>query len=378
MSRVEWASGHPSPQQRYAAELAAGAMTPDPAQAEAVAKTQQLYEALCKVRHGGGLLARTWVALTLSGPKSVPVRGLYLWGGVGRGKSHIMNALHESLPFEQKLRIHFHSFMLHVHTELKTLKQQSDPLQVVADRLAQRARVICFDEFHVADIADAMLLGRLLEALFARGVTLVATSNIEPRALYRDGLKRDRFIPAIEALEAHTLVHHVASPMDYRLRALSQAEIYLCPLGPESEAGMARCFEALRPEDVQFDVATEIAGRRVQARALADGIAWFEFAELCETSRSASDYIEIGQRYHTVLLANVPIMDDLQRDRTLRFIHFVDEIYDRNVNVIVSAQGLPSALYQGERYRVGFARAASRLEEMRSTDYLARPHLLGS
>ena len=363
-----------TPSERYLAELAGGELQPDAAQRRAVDYTQGLYDRLLEDTQGQcGFLQR--IRHWFSPPRVAPVRGLYLWGGVGRGKTHIVNALYAALPFPDKMRVHFHSFMQLVHQKLRALGECEDPLVVVAEELAGEARVICFDEFHVSDITDAMLLGRLLETLFARGVALVATSNIAPDDLYLDGLQREQFLPAIDLIKSHTHVMHLDSGVDYRLRVLERSAIYYCPLGAPAERALLTCFEALAPESVRMDAPLDIAGRDIDTRAIVDGIVWFEYAAVCETPRSAGDYIEIARRYHTVLLSNVPIMDDEQQDRVVRFIHLVDEIYERNVNLIISAAALPEDLYVGGHLSVRFDRARSRLAEMQSHDYLAAKHL---
>lgn len=363
-----------TPMQRYLSELARGELQPDTAQRRAVEHTQRLYDQLLeKPRASSGLFQhiRAWVS-----PSQVaPVRGLYFWGGVGRGKTHIVNALHTALPFSDKMRVHFHSFMQLMHQKLRSLGAREDPLVAVAEELAGDTRIICFDEFHVSDITDAMLLGRLLGALFSRGVTLVATSNIAPDDLYLGGLQREQFLPAIDLIKTHTDVVHLDSSVDYRLRVLERSEIYHCPLGADAEQVLLTCFKALAPENARMNAPLEIMGRAIDALAIADGIVWFEYAAICETPRSVGDYIEIARRYHTVLLSNVPVMDDAQRDRVVRFIHLIDEVYERNVNLIISAATLPEDLYTGEHLSVRFDRARSRLAEMQSHDYLAAKHL---
>ncbi len=359
---------------RYLAELERGELLPDAAQRRAVEYTQRLYDDLLQdPDNGSGILQRVrdWVRA----PRPTPVRGLYLWGGVGRGKTHIVNALHATLPFPDKMRVHFHSFMRLVHQKLLALGEREDPLVSVAEDFAGRTRIICFDEFQVSDITDAMLLGRLFDALFSRGVTLVATSNIAPDELYLDGLQREQFLPAIELIKTHTHVVHLDGGVDYRLRVLERGAIYHCPLGAPAEQALSTCFEALVPENVRTYALLEVAGRDIETRGMADGIVWFEYAAVCETPRSPGDYIEIARRFHTVLLSNVPVMDDEQRDRVLRFVHLVDELYERNVNLILSAAAWPENLYTGRHLSVRFDRARSRLAEMQSHDYLAAKHL---
>ena len=363
-----------TPMDRYLAELERGVIQPDAAQCRAVEHTQRLYQALVAETESQGALfkrLRDWIGPT----QLTPIQGIYLWGGVGRGKTHIVNALHAALPFPDKMRVHFHSFMQLVHQKLRALGAREDPLVAVAEDLARDTRIICFDEFHVSDITDAMLLGRLLKALFSRGVTLVATSNIAPDELDLGGLQRARFLPAIALLKAHTHVVYLDGGIDYRLRVLERSEIYYCPLNANAEEALKVCFEALAEENVRTAAPVAIAGRSIETRASADGIIWFEFAAICETARSAVDYIEIARRYHPVVVSKVPIMDDTLRDRVVRFIHLVDELYERNVNLILSAAALPEDLYVGEHLTVRFDRARSRLAEMQSHDYLAAKHL---
>ena len=362
-----------SPRQRYVREVERGQLRCDAAQMHAVEAFEDLFECLCGApavgEHGGG-----WFGFL--GSRSLePVRGMYLWGGVGRGKTLIMNDFFESLPFPSKLRVHFHAFMQYVHSELEALGPHRDPLSLVADGLSADTRIVCFDEFQVSDITDAMLLGRLLGALFERGVTLVATSNIAPRCLYWEGLQRSRFLPAIELLETHTRVLHLDGGVDYRLRALERAETYHWPLGDGAGRALANCFRALNPSEAVDEEVLAIAGRELPARKTGEGIAWFEFDALCATARSSVDYIEIARRFHSVLVANIPVLDDERLDDALRFIHLVDVLYERRVNLIVSAAAPPDALYKGKRLEARFARTHSRLEEMQSRAYLSRAHL---
>lgn len=275
------------------------------------------------------------------------------------------------------LRMHFHRFMRRVHDDLHELRGTPDPLRRVADGFAERAQVLCFDEFFVADIGDAMILGELLGNLFGRGVTLVATSNVRPALLYENGLQRRRFLPAIAALEKHTLVHRVDGAVDHRLRTLERAEIYHSPLDEAAERGLAASFEALAPGQSRESVNLEINGRSIRARRLAEDVAWFEFAELCEGPRSARDYIELARCHNAVLVSNVTRLDATREDTARRFISLVDEFYDRNVKLIVSADATVSELYAGERYRSEFERTRSRLTEMQSHAYLARSHKAG-
>ncbi|MFZ0254107.1 MAG: cell division protein ZapE [Gammaproteobacteria bacterium] len=364
-----------TPLERYRAELKKGELSYDLVQEMAVEALQRLYADLLAQNE----LRQGWIMTLkhrLRAQPGAPITGLYLWGGVGRGKTHLVNGFHECLPLEKKLRVHFHRFMQQIHAELKTLRHTPDPLKVVAERLVRRARIICLDEFHVSDVADAMLLGRLLAALFERGVTLVATSNIAPDDLYRGGLQRERFLPAIDLLKTHTEVLHLDSPEDYRLRALEKAEIYHWPLDEASDKSLLESFNRLGPEGVLVGEVLEIEGRPIRTVRSADGIAWFDFKELCDGPRSVADYMEIGRDYHTVLIANIPLMGNTDNDKAARFIQLVDVFYDRNVNLIVSAASPPGDLYYPEgRLVFAFERTISRLEEMQSREYLARTHL---
>jgi len=292
---------------RYTAALAAKGFAPDPAQARAVAALARVGAGLAARAHRRGLVARLRNRLSSAPPE--PVRGAYLWGGVGRGKTFVMDLFFDSLPFEDRLRYHFHRLMYRVHGRLKTLHDQPDPLEVVAAEFAGQARVICFDEFYVTDIADAMILGNLLDALFRRGVTLVATSNIPPEDLYRGGLQRQRFLPAIELIKRHTEVLEVDAGTDYRLRVLEQAEIYHSPLDAQADANLERWFGELAPDAGTRAQPMEINGRDIPMRRRADGVAWFDFAALCDGPRSQEDYIEIARAFQAVVLSGVPVLD---------------------------------------------------------------------
>lgn len=367
-----------SPLARYQQDLARPDFRHDAAQEQAVQHLQHLYEALVAAwqeeqRQSGlrGLLKR------LSGTQSRKlVRGLYFWGGVGRGKTYLMDNFFESLPFEQKLRAHFHRFMRRVHTELKMLDGQKNPLKKVADIIAAEARVICFDEFFVSDITDAMILGTLMEELFARGVTLVATSNIVPDGLYKDGLQRARFLPAIALLKEHTLVVNVDGGVDYRLRALEQAELYHFPLDATADESLMRSFTSLLPAGAghQANVDLDVEGRSIHARYLGEGVVWFDFVALCDGPRSQNDYIELAREYHSVVLSNVPALGRAQDDQARRFVNLVDEFYDRQVKLVISAAMPLAQLYSSGKLDFEFQRTVSRLLEMQSHEYLARPH----
>ena len=305
-----------------------------------------------------------------------PVQGLYFWGGVGRGKTYLMDSFFDSLPFEMKMRAHFHRFMRRVHAELKSLKGKKNPLNMVADNIADEARVICFDEFFVSDIADAMLLGKLFELLFARQVTLVATSNVEPDELYSNGLQRQRFLPAIELLKQHTNIINVDSGIDYRLRSLEQAEFYHFPLGFAADKVLTEAFEVFCPllSEAVVDVKLEVESRQIQCRRLGKEVVWFDFNVICSTPRSQNDYIELSREFHAVLVSNVPVMGKKNEDQARRFINLVDEFYDRSVKLVLSAEVSLMLLYEDGALNFEFRRTRSRLLEMQSYEYLARPH----
>ncbi len=361
----------PTPLERYERDLESEGFVRDAAQEAAVGHLQRLYDALVAEE------SVPWFKRLLPGKGSRrPVTGLYFWGGVGRGKTYLMDNFYESLPFERKMRAHFHRFMRRAHRELEVFKGEKNPLVKVADRIADEARVICFDEFFVSDIADAMILANLLDRLFERGVTLVATSNIVPDDLYRDGLQRQRFLPAIDLLKAHCRVVNVDGGVDYRLRALEKAEIYHAPLDREAEEALESAFDSLVPavDEVRRDVRLEIEGREIPARRVAEDVVWFDFEALCDGPRSQNDYIEVAREFHAVLVSGVPVMGAAGDDRARRFINLVDEFYDRGVKLILSAQVPLEELYVGTRLAFEFQRTRSRLLEMQSHEYLARPH----
>lgn len=311
----------------------------------------------------------------LSAPQPVtPLRGLYLWGGVGRGKTMLMDLFYDSLPANLAERTHFYRFMRAVHAQLRELNQRARPLDTVAERLAARVRVLCLDEFFVSDIADAMILAGLFEGLFRRGVTLVATSNIAPRDLYRDGLQRQRFLPTIDLLQRHVEIVQLDGDVDYRLRQLQRAPTYLDSTHPETADQLKQRFAALAGASASGPATLLIEDRPIKAQATGASLVWFEFDDICEGPRSQNDYIELARVYHTVFISNIPQFFSTNENAARRFIMLIDELYDRNVNVVVSAAAAPGSLYQGERLRLEFLRAASRLVEMQTQQYLAGYH----
>jgi cell division protein ZapE len=415
----------------YAKQLSERGFRPDPVQAAVVDRLDDLRQRLIAAREANGSIVRRWFSALGSKSGSEPVRGIYLWGGVGRGKTWMMDLFYQSLPFPERRRRHFHRFMHDVHAELKALHERESPLEVVAEHIAQDTRVLCFDEFFVSDIADAMILGGLFAALFKRGVTLVATSNVEPRNLYKDGLQRKRFLPTIDLLEQHLDVIAVDGTTDYRLRRLTQAGTYLPSDAPDTVQRLQKLFDELADHDGDDGVgptdlrtrrdadanardqpderspgqssrtgmatggareinqsgrpwpsqtavnpgrSIEIEGRLIPVIHERGGVVWFDFMALCSGPRSQEDYIEIARDYQSVIVSGIPVLDSLHEDEARRFIALVDELYDRNVNLIVSAAAPPVELYRGDRVAFQFERTGSRLIEMQSQEYLAREH----
>jgi cell division protein ZapE len=356
----------------YRRELREHGYQSDPSQLAAVAALSDLRDRLIHRRRAASVMLNLARAL-LRRPPLPPEPGIYMWGAVGRGKTWLMDMFYASVPFAQKRRRHFHRFMQDVHDGLRTHAGHQAPLELVADRIAADVQVLCFDEFFVSDIADAMILGTLLTALFARGVTLVATANSPPDELYRDGLQRQQFLPAIKQLEQHTRVINVDGGTDYRLQRLTRAGTYLLTGDPGTEAQLADLFHGLtgaaaHPGNI------EIAGRTIAVAALGALAVWFEFDAICGGPRSAEDYIEVARTWPTVLVAHVPVLTPQHENEARRFIALVDELYDRRVNLIISAAAPLSQLYQGERLRFEFQRALSRLNEMQTPEYLSQPH----
>jgi cell division protein ZapE len=345
---------------------------PDAAQEHAVARLEDLCRRLAAANEGRG----GWVArLRRAGHgDAATVRGLYLWGGVGRGKTFLMDLFHAHLAVPAR-RQHFHRFMKDVHGRLRALRETERPLEHVAAELAGEARVLCLDELYVSDIADAMLLSGLFAGLVERGMTLVFTSNSPPVELYRDGLQRSRFLPAIALIERCTETVNVDAGLDYRLRQLERAPLYLDALDPFADESLALRFEEIAGEPGEPGGVLEVEGREIKLRRRAAEVAWFDFEALCDGPRSASDYVEIARDFHTVFVSGVPVLADGANDPARRFIALVDEFYDRNVKLVLSAAAAPEHLYRGERLTFEFERTRSRLAEMQTHEYLARPHL---
>jgi cell division protein ZapE len=359
---------------RLREDIAAHRLEFDPVQEQAAARLDELRAQLSMRSQSWGHRLRARFPSLLHRAAVAPVRGLYVWGGVGRGKTLLMDLFYESLRPRTAERTHFYRFMRQVHSRLRGVKNRDDPLELVAARMAARVSVICLDEFFVSDIADAMILAGLFAGLFRHGVTLVCTSNIPPQDLYKDGLQRQRFLPAIELLEAHMDVVRLDGGIDYRLRQLKQAPTYLDSNLPGTQALLAQRFAALAGAGASGPATLTVEDRPIAARATSAGMVWFEFKDICEGPRSQNDYIEIARLYHTVFISNIPEFRGGDDNAARRFIMLIDEFYDRNVNIVVSAAAAPGALYHGEALRTEFLRASSRLVEMQTQAYLARQH----
>ncbi len=358
---------------RYASTLAANGFAEDPAQRAAVVHLERLRSELVRAEKLS-LVARLMRRFSTVPGHGRAVRGVYLWGGVGRGKTWLMDLFFDSLPFEAKRRSHFHRFMQGVHEGLRRHRAEVDPLAAVATDVAAAARVVCLDELFVDDIADAMLLGGLFAHLVDRGVTLVFTANVPPAGLYRNGLQRQRFLPAIVLLERHCELVCVDGSTDYRLRQLTRMPIYLQSDSERTAGAFTEMFEDLADGLGSTGGSIEIEGRKIPVVRACDNVVWFDFRALCEGARSQADYVSIAREFQTVLVSDVPIFTTLQEDAARRFIALVDEFYDRRVKLVVSAAAAPTQLYRGERLRFEFERTASRLIEMQSEEYLASEH----
>ncbi|NKI76146.1 cell division protein ZapE [Dickeya sp. CFBP 2040] len=366
----------------YQQALMAQTYQPDEVQHQTVVRLNAIHQTLTEQVWGQtenrapGLMSkwRNWLGNKEKSPS--PVQGLYMWGGVGRGKTWLMDLFFHSLPSERKLRLHFHRFMLRVHEELNQLQGQENPLEKVADGFKAQTDILCFDEFFVSDITDAMLLAELLRALFSRGIALVATSNIPPDELYRNGLQRARFLPAIDLIKRYCDVLNVDAGIDYRLRTLTQAHLYLTPINADTDAQMQAMFRSLSGRDVsQPGPVLEINHRPLATLSAGDGVLAVDFATLCLEARSQNDYIALSRLYHTVLLHHVPVMEVKDENAARRFLALVDEFYERRVKLIMSAQAPMFDIYQGEHLKFEYQRCLSRLQEMQSEEYLRQPHL---
>ncbi|MFW0927009.1 cell division protein ZapE [Providencia sp. VP23HZSY-1] len=371
-----------SPTMRYQQALADGNYQPDDVQKLAVERLDKIYQNLVNApsivpsEKPSGLKQRFSRLLGKAPTTSiVPVQGLYMWGGVGRGKTWLMDMFYESLPGTRKLRLHFHRFMKKVQEDLMALQGQENPLDIIADEFKKHTDVLCFDEFFVSDITDAMILGTLLEGLFARGITLVATSNIIPDDLYRNGLQRARFLPAIEQIKKYCDVMNVDAGIDYRLRTLTQAHLFLSPINSENRQHLDDVFVKLAGKQGEQSPVLEVNHRKMQAIRTAEGVLAIEFKVLCEEPRSQNDYIYLSNCYHTILLYNVPAMGTNDENSARRFLALIDEFYERKVKLIINAAVPMESLYQGQLLAFEYQRCLSRLQEMQSEEYLKIPHL---
>ena len=356
-----------SPAERYAQALASGQFMPDDAQAQAVHELERVWQELIQRYKASKKAFRRFRRQTAP-------QGVYMWGGVGRGKTWLMDQFYDSIPFRRKTRMHFHHFMQHVHRELNKLSGQRNPLDSVADQIYKDAVVICFDEFFVSNVTDAMILSDLFQKLFHRGITLVATSNIAPDGLYKNGIHRDRFIPTIEMVKKHCQVLNVDAGVDYRLRVLKQAQLFKSPLTHDNQNWMAQRFSALSNTQHYSSEPIIINQRIVETIAHTEDVLWCEFSELCFKPRSPADFIEIANIYNTVLVSNVPHLTDFLSEGTRRFIYLVDEFYDRGVKLLLTSEDSIIEIYQGEKLAFEIERTRSRLLEMQSDDYLNEEH----
>ena len=350
------------PSELYLNLIDEGQLSFDEEQAKLLEKFNHLNESLTK-------RSKSWF-----GQKKI--KGLYIRGEVGRGKTQMMDIFFETLNIQEKKRVHFHRFMKILHDDLDKISAQKDPLKKVAKEISKKTKVLCFDEFYVEDIGDAMLLGRFINELFENKVTLITTSNTHPDNLYRDGLHRSRFLPAIKSIKENCEIYELNSAQDYRLRTLEQLEIFIIGKGDQGIKELESNFIELTNGEFQDRQKIKILGREIDTIKLAQGSLWVSFKEICEGPRSAKDYIEICSEFHTLFVSNVPIMKGSNDDSARRFIALVDECYERNVNLILSMETELEQIYSGERLLEPFKRTISRLEEMRSKEYLSRPHLI--
>jgi cell division protein ZapE len=343
----------------------------DEAQQRIVDKLVDLQRALAADGRGRRSLLQR---LGIRGPGPA-IRGLYLWGDVGGGKTFLMDLFYQTLTIPDKKRIHFHRMMSELHARLNAAKGEEDPLDGIAEAMAREIRVLCFDEFFVSDIGDAMILGRFLDGLFRHGVTLVATSNSPPGDLYQGGLQRERFLPAIRLLEQHTTVVELDTGTDYRLRLLQQEGTFFTGASEATEQRLLHCLEQIAPGNIEKEKIIRILGRPIRTKYAAKGIAWFDFMELCDGPRSQQDYIEIARSYQTVMISGIPVLNNELDDPARRFIALVDEFYDRHVKLILASAVSVELLYEGTRLAFEFERTRSRLAEMQSKRYLHLAHL---
>lgn len=363
---------------RYEREVEAGKLNADEEQKAVLRLLDSIAQKLAQRKRWTPPSSNLFSRLFKAKPASTDaVEGLYLWGGVGRGKTYLCDLFYDELEFDDKTRLHFHRFMHRIHSDLRELGEIENPIQLVADKWAARSRLLLLDEIHVNDITDAMLLGTLLTELFKRGVTVVTTSNLIPDDLYKDGLQRERFLPAIEQIKKHTQVLEMVGDTDYRLRLLQREAIYIVSgfhdgrSDQAAQAAMQQHFDRLASGKVDQPSSILINDRELPLIGRAGDVLWIDFDTLCNTARSTHDYIELATTFHTVLLSDVPVLNEDRNDAARRLVNLIDEFYDRHVKLVVSAQAMPDELYTGKRLKFEFVRAASRMTEMQTTDYLA-------
>ena len=372
------------PLKAYQELLESGALKPDPAQVGAAGKLQTLHEAL--VGYMPPAVRSGWLKRLAQRPsQELRPRGLYFHGGPGRGKSMLMDLFFESAPLERKRRVHYHMFMKDVHDRVNNFRKaasagkvssKADPILALSRVIAERAWLLCFDEFHVTDIADAMILGRLFEALFDSGVIVVATSNRPPDDLYEGGLQRERFLPFIDLFKQHLDILPVDGDTDHRLEQLRMMQVFLTPLTPETDAELEKDFRRLILGFEPKPLTIEVYGRKLKVPRTAEGIAFFNFADLCENPLGAADYLEIAACFHTVFVAGIPRLKPERRDAAKRFVTLIDALYEHKVNLVCTAEAEPNRLYETGVGSFEFERTASRLVEMQSEEYIATPHLI--
>jgi len=353
----------------YARALDAKGFQADPAQLLAVERLQGLYESLMRFKVARSNKIRRVIS------KPVVPRGVYFWGGVGRGKSFIMDCFFAAVPYKRKQRIHFHAFMQQIHAELRQHAGKADPLALVAERIAKTTRLLCYDEFHVSDIADAMILGRLLEILFEKGVVFVMTSNYPPDNLYPNGLQRQNFLPTIALIKNKMDIMPLDGGNDYRLRKLEVMPVYHVPHDDETQRALAEYFQVAATMPGSSDGSIEVNHRHIRTVRLAPGVVWFDFQSICGDGRAQTDYLELVREYHTILVSDIPVLEVRHGAQARRFTWLVDVCYDHRVKLIISAATYPDDLYVEGPNAHEFFRTASRLTEMQSREYLALPHL---
>lgn len=358
--------------ERYQQVLAEKDFQSDAGQQKVIKAFDQLQREIYQQHQARSLCARLKHQLK----RPATINGIYLWGGVGRGKTWLMDLFYETLNIDNKYRLHFHRYIKEIHEQLDEYKGQKNPLRLIAKKFSRQYKLLCLDEFHVSDITDAMILNGLLQALFEQGVILIMTSNIEPDELYRDGLQRQRFIPAIELIKQFNHVINIEDGDDHRLNTIQKSELYYTPLNSQNQNKLETYFTQLSPCTPKTNTQLLINHRSLPAYKLADDIVWFIFDQLFDSPRAVADYIELAKLFHTVFISDIPFLNGHNEDKTKRFIQLLDEFYDRNVNIIISAADLPDNLYQGTSLSFEFERTVSRLKEMKSVKYLQKQHLL--